>query len=240
MSSGTALPWLVLFDIDGTLLKCGPQIHDIFASSLVDTFGTAGPISSYSFAGRTDYGIVRDLMSAAGLAEQAIRERLGAFEDLYVERLEARLDGDRMSVLPGVLALLERMAAREDVALGLLTGNFERGAWIKLSRVGLDRYFPFGAFGDGVAERSELPPVALSRARGLLGARPDVSRVLIVGDSVLDVVCARDNGIRCVAVATGFATRRELGEAGADCVVRDLSEVEGCHEVFAPMAVRGE
>lgn len=229
-------PWLVLFDIDGTLLKCGPQIRHIFRSALEDSFGTAGPIADYDFAGRTDHGIVLDLMSLAGLEETVIHDRLAAFERLYIARLEERLDAKRMSALPGVPDLLERLESREDVVVGLLTGNFERGARIKLSRLGLDRFFPFGAFGDGVALRSELPPVALERARRVCRIEFDVSRVLIVGDSVLDVRCARVHGIRSIAVATGFTTREELREAGADCVAEDLLDAERCHHVFGPVS----
>lgn len=228
----SAAPWLVLFDIDGTLLRCGPQIRDIFQSALEDTYGTAGPIDSYSFAGRTDHGIVYDLLLAAGLEASAIHDRRAAFETLYLERLEERLDGALMTVLPGVPDLLQRLSARQDVLLGLLTGNLERGAAIKLSRLGLAGYFSLGAYGDGVARRSDLPPVALERARHLNGVEIDRSRVLIIGDSVLDVQCAHDHDIRCVAVTTGYATRQELQKAGADWIVADLLEVERCHRVF--------
>ncbi len=159
-------PWLALFDIDGTLLTCGPQIRDIFASALEDVFGTTGPVADYSFAGRTDHGIVLDLMTAAGLRRSGVLERMADFEELYVGRLAERLDPAGMGLMPGVPELLRVMTERSDVFLGLLTGNFERGARIKLDRVGLDTYFEFGAFGDGAVERSELPPRALERARG--------------------------------------------------------------------------
>ena len=104
MSSRT---WLVLFDIDGTLIRCGPQIRDIFGGSLLDCFGTMGAIEGYSFAGRTDHGIVHDLMVGAGMPEEDVLERLPGFRDLYLSRLEEQLDASRMRVLPGVLELLE-------------------------------------------------------------------------------------------------------------------------------------
>lgn len=231
-----AIPRLILFDIDGTLLRCGPQIRDIFGSSLVDVFGTAGPLATYNFAGRTDHGIVLDLMAEAGIGRQVVFERIDDFQELYVERLEERLDGDLMSLMPGVLDLLGRLERREGVLLGLLTGNFERGARIKLGRLDLDRFFAFGAFGDGASHRSELPPVALEQARARFGLEIDSRRVLIVGDSVLDVVCARQHGIPSLAVATGFTTRRELEAAGADWVAGDLIEAERRHALFeAPL-----
>ena len=232
LSGAAPSPWLVLFDIDGTLLKCGPQIRDIFYGALEATFGTAGPIADYDFAGRTDHGIVLDLMSAAGFGEAEILGRLGEFADLYIERLDARLDPAGMRRMPGVPELLERLSRRADVLLGLLTGNFERGARIKLARVGLDRFFTFGAFGDGAAVRSMLPPVALERARReRVGI--EVERVLIVGDSVLDVECARAHGLCSLAVATGYTTAQRLAAAGADLVVADLLEAERSHPLFA-------
>ena len=226
-------PRLALFDIDGTLIRCGPQIRAIFQSALEDTFGTAGPIDTYNFAGRTDFGIVCDLLTAAGLERARVVERMSAFERLYLERLDERLEASRMTLLPGVRALLEELSGRSDVLLGLLTGNFERGARIKLSRLGLDGYFPFGAYGDRVPDRRDLPPVALERASDLHRVRCVAERTLIIGDSVLDVDCARQHGIRCVAVTTGFATREELVDAGADCVLNDLTEVDRCGDFLA-------
>ena len=236
MRSTSADPRLILFDIDGTLLKCGPQIRAIFASSLVDVFGTAGPLETYDFAGRTDHGIVLDLMTEAGIGRPVFCDRIDDFEELYVGRLEESLDGDLMSLMPGVLDLLERLERREDVLLGLLTGNFERGARIKLERLDLSWFFAFGAFGDGAAHRSQLPPVALEQARVRFHLEIDSRRVLIVGDSVLDVTCARQHGIPSLAVATGFTTRLELEAAGADWVAGDLIEAERCHALFeAPL-----
>lgn len=217
---------LFLFDIDGTLLKCGPQIREIFESALVEVFGTAGPIDSYDFAGKTDHGIVGDLMRSAGLEPERTQGLRPVFQRLYLERLEERLDGRRMRLMPGLPAVLERLAARSDVALGLLTGNFAEGARIKLSRLGLEHFFPFGAFGDEVASRLDLPPLALERARISLGEPVAPENAVVVGDSVLDVACAQAHGLGCIAVTTGFATRDELVSAGAEWVVEDLLEAE--------------
>jgi phosphoglycolate phosphatase-like HAD superfamily hydrolase len=224
----------VLFDIDGTLLKCGPQIRDIFQSSLEEAYGRGVRLDGYSFAGRTDHGIVHDLLAAAGLDEEAVEERIEIFERLYLARLEERLDASLMTLLPGVAELLQALAGRHDVLLGLLTGNLERGARIKLSRVGIDGYFPFGAFGDRVARRSDLPPLALERARAAHGAAIERSRVVIVGDSVLDVRCALDNGLRCLAVTTGFTSREELLGAGARWVADDLRAARLAEALAAP------
>jgi len=127
-----------------------------------------------------------------------------------------------MRLLPGVVEILERLAPREDITLALLTGNWEPGARTKLSRFDLNRFFPFGAFGCDGVDRSDLPPVALDRAERLLGRRFLPEEALIIGDSLYDVSCARDNGIPVLAVATGRTPAEALEEAGADWVIPDL------------------
>jgi phosphoglycolate phosphatase len=213
---------LVLFDIDGTLLSCGPQVRPLFAGALVEVFGTAGDVDAYDFTGRTDPGIVLDLLTAAGVPESVVRERLPRMRELYTGRLAAALDRKGMTLLPGVVEILERLAAREEVVAALLTGNWKPGADAKLSRFDLNRYFPFGAFGcDGVG-RSELPPVALDRAERWTGRRFRPEETLIVGDSVHDVSCAHAHGIPCLAVCTGRTTAEALRAAAADWIVPDL------------------
>jgi phosphoglycolate phosphatase-like HAD superfamily hydrolase len=218
---------LVLFDIDGTLLDCGPQVRPIFASALVEVFGTAGDVDGYNFAGRTDPWIVLDLMTAAGVPEGEAREKLPRMRELYLERLSGVLDRQGMRLLPGVEETLEKLAARDDVVLALLTGNWEPGARAKLSRFDLNRFFDFGAFGCDGVDRSDLPPVALDRAEQAVGRRFQPADALIVGDSIHDVSCARAHGIPCLAVATGRTPPEALRQAGADWVVPDLHAAAG-------------
>jgi phosphoglycolate phosphatase-like HAD superfamily hydrolase len=215
---------LVLFDIDGTLLSCGPQVRPLFASALVEVFGTAGEVDAFDFTGRTDPGIVLDLITGAGLPEALVRERLPRMRSLYTERLDRQLDRREMVLLPGVVEILERLIRREDVVTALLTGNWEPGAKAKLSRFDLGRYFAFGAFGCDGVDRSELPPVALDRAERATGRRFRPEDVLIVGDSVHDVSCARAHGISCLAVGTGRTPGDVLQAAGADWVIGDLRQ----------------
>lgn len=196
----------------------------LFASALEEVFGTAGGLEAYDFTGKMDPRIVMDLMTAAGVPETVVRERLPRMRSLYTGRLEEGLRREGMELLPGVVEILERLAAREDVALALLTGNWEPGARTKLSRFDLNRFFPFGAFGCDGVDRSELPPVALDRAERALGRRFRPEETLIVGDSLHDVSCARANGIPSLAVATGWTPAQSLRSAGADWVVADLRE----------------
>jgi phosphoglycolate phosphatase-like HAD superfamily hydrolase len=212
---------LVLFDVDGTLVDCCGQTRAPFAAALEEIYGTTGDLDHYDFSGRTDPQIVLELMAGAGIARERAAGRLPAMRARYLEALERDLDPSRVRLLPGVAALVEALGARGDLAIGLLTGNWRRGAEIKLATHGLDRHFAFGAFGDDAVERDRLPPFALTRARQRHGVDFAPERTLIVGDSPLDVACARAHGLRCLAVATGHTPAERL--AGAERVVADLT-----------------
>ncbi|HEX6861804.1 MAG TPA: HAD family hydrolase [Thermoanaerobaculia bacterium] len=215
---------LVLFDIDGTLVNCGPQVRPLFASALVEVFGTAGDLDGYEFAGKTDPRIVLDLITGAGISREEILAGMPRMRALYLDRLERALDRRGMQLLPGVEDLLEGLARRDDVVLALLTGNWEPGARSKLSRFDLNRFFAFGAFGCDGIDRSDLPPVALDRAEREVGRRFRPEETLIIGDSLFDISCAQANGIACLAVATGRTPPDALRAAGADWVIPDLRE----------------
>jgi phosphoglycolate phosphatase-like HAD superfamily hydrolase len=130
----------------------------------------------------------------------------------YLEELEIRTIPERVRLMPGVVELLEGLRGRPDVVMGLLTGNIEPGARIKLGARKLNHYFPFGAFGSDSSNRVELPPVAIARARELYGHEFVGREVVIIGDSVWDVRCAAPYGATTIAVSTGV-TKREALEA---------------------------
>jgi len=141
----------------------------------------------------------------------------------YLARLEGALRPERMRLLPGIAELVAALAASGEVALGLLTGNWERGARIKLAPFDLNRYFPFGAFGDDQLDRRDLPPVAWREAVRHTARAFAPEETLIVGDSLLDVSCAHAHEARVLAVATGWTSAEDLRAAGADWVVDDLA-----------------
>jgi len=217
---------LLLFDVDGTLLSCGSQVRGWIEQALTAAFGRDVPVDGYAFAGKTDDRIFRELAVRAGLAEDAVERGLPEARRRYLEALEGGLRAEEMILLPGVLPLLEALAVRSEIALGLLTGNWEPGARSRLARFDLNRFFEFGAFSEGQTHRPALVPIALERAHSAVGHVFSARDTWIIGDSILDVECAREHGIRCLAVATGQATVEELSAAGADQVCHNLGSYE--------------
>lgn len=213
---------LLLFDIDGTLLRCGPQVRPIFVGALEEVYGACGSLDGYEFSGKTDPQIVLELMRDVGFNDDEILARLPSMRTLYAERLERDLQLEGMLLLPGVESLLNRLVDGGELAVGLLTGNWQPCAHSKLSRFDLSRFFAFGAFGDDATARRDLVPIALGRAAALHGRSFAPEETLIIGDSVRDVDCARASGVASLAVSTGFTPRDQLVAAGADWVFDDL------------------
>lgn len=217
---------LVLFDIDGTLLSIAARELNVFALALEQVYGSAGDHESYSFAGKTDHQIAFELLSSTGRTQGEIEAGLSEMRACYFELLEEMLAASSMEILPGVVELLDELERDTSVVLGLQTGNWETAAELKLTRFGLERYFRVGAFGDGHLDRQSLPAAARQRTRERLGHEVDLRRSVVVGDTVLDVACARAWDMPSVGVATGSASQEELREAGADLVVGDLGELD--------------
>lgn len=222
---------LFLFDIDGTLVDCGGQARNAFADALQHVMGTTGGLSHYDFSGKLDPRIVTDLLTGMGLSREEALRRMPDVRAEYLHRLERDLHVEKMRLLPGISELLDALMARDDVSLGLLTGNWETGGRIKIGRYDLNRYFPFGSFGDDGFDRNELPPIAMGRAATLHGRNFAVQDTIIVGDSILDVACARAHGIRCLAVATGKTSMDDLAATGPAWLEEDLS-AGTLHEAF--------
>jgi phosphoglycolate phosphatase len=218
---------LVLFDIDGTILSSDGAAPRAFRRALETVFGTSGPVSGYSFAGRTDPQIARDLLTMAGLPEEHILNGLPDVWELYTTILAQEFRKVRATVYPGVRELLDRLEhAREDAVLGLLTGNVAEGARLKLESAGIDfDRFRVGAFGSDHHDRRELPEVAIDRAERALGHRFLGKSVVIIGDTPHDIACGEHLGVRTLAVATGSYSVEELTRCGPDVVFEDLSDI---------------
>jgi phosphoglycolate phosphatase-like HAD superfamily hydrolase len=211
-----------LFDIDGTLLASGGAGKAAMEAALQAEFGLEAIRVHVPYSGRTDRAIGRDLLEAHGTAGSP--ENWQRLRDAYLGRLPECLQRHRGRVLPGIAALLERLAAGGNVALGLLTGNVRAGARLKLGHYGLWHHFAFGGFGDEHFERDDVAREALAVLRRHLDGAVRLDRVWVIGDTPLDVRCARAIGANAVAVATGWHSREELEAAEPDLLLTDLSD----------------
>ena len=214
---------LILFDIDGTLLSTNGQAGKAIGIAMRETFGTAGPIERFAFSGKTDPQIVYELLAAAGIPRTEVEPRLPEVFDRYCVHLASMLSRSNTHALEGVREVLDALAGRHGVAVGLLTGNILPGAEIKLRAVGLDGRFGVGAFGSDEEDRNRLVPVARRRARERWGDAFSGTDTVVVGDAEADVLCARAGGARAVAVATGRTQREALEALAPDALLDSLA-----------------
>ena len=218
------MPHLILFDIDGTLVLTGGAGSRAMTRAFRDVFLVDDAFRGIPMPGRTDPHIVADAVARAGLTPDGAL--LSRFRERYGECLREaiREPGPRKGVLPGVRPLLGALYARPDVFLALLTGNYADAARVKLEYFDLWRYFSCGAYGDEAPDRQQLVPIAVERARACGAHAAALERVVVVGDTPLDVACAHSAGAIAVGVATGGHSTRELAGSGADVVFEDLSD----------------
>jgi len=227
---------VVLFDIDGTLLASGGVGRRAMEGALLAHFGTTGP-AGYRYDGKTDRQIARESMRHAGFADADIDERMESLLADYLVRLEVSVASGTHGVRThvGIPELLDALQARDDVLLGLLTGNVAPGAALKLRAAGLaPERFRVGAFGSDHEDRPELPAIAQRRAVELLGHDVLGASVVIVGDTPADVHCGRGIGARAVAVATGHYSVVDLAAHAPHAVLADFADLDAslgaiCH-----------
>ncbi len=215
---------LVLFDIDGTLMDSGGAGTKSLNLAFEDLFSVRDAFKGIPMAGKTDIQIIREGLRKNGISSG--NGNVGLFTDRYVEHLKREIENPGKHLKPGIRKALEFMRGVGDVSLGLLTGNIERGARIKLGSFGLNSFFPFGAFGDDHEDRNKLLPVAVERFRSLCRKDIDYRDCVVIGDTPRDVECAKIYGAYAVAVATGPYVYDSLVAAGADMVLRDISEMD--------------
>jgi phosphoglycolate phosphatase len=222
------MPRLILFDIDGTLVLTGGAGIRAMNRAGEDVLGIGNLLDGIPVAGRTDWIILHDALKNAG--HDLDEDLFGRMRDAHIRYLREEIlaAGDGVKdVMPGIRELLDLLRTRDDAFLGLLTGNFEEAARIKLGHFGLWDYFRCGAFGDDAADRNALVPFAVDRAREFgIGsfAYPDV---VVIGDTPYDVECAKAVGALPVAVATGNYGVEALRATGAPIVLEDLSDADG-------------
>jgi phosphoglycolate phosphatase-like HAD superfamily hydrolase len=221
---------VILFDVDGTLIKTvrRGEYRGLIHAMLLDIFGTCGRISEVDFAGKTDLAIYREALDGEGITIPMIRERLPLVEAATVEILnQLSSTGEVFRLCSGVLELLEALSADRRFLPSLVTGNVEKLAEAKLRVAGIWHYFlSRGAFGSDDEERDHLPAIAAERINAQLGFALAPERFIIVGDTPRDISCARHFGARVVAVASGTHTVEQLKKYSPDALLTDLSDTE--------------
>lgn len=222
---------LVLFDIDGTLVDCGKVPKRAFMRALEIVFGSFGIAEKYNFSGRTDVQIASDVMTGAGFDGETVSEKMPAVLAHYLEHLNENLKPDHVTIKPGIRDVLDRLVSEKNACVGLLTGNIEKGAVIKLDRAGLGSYFSsngslFGAFGSDSMDRYDLPAIAAQKAQASFGETFSGKQIVVIGDSIHDVLCGKALNVRSIAVATGWTSEPDLRAGDPDDFFTDFSETD--------------
>jgi phosphoglycolate phosphatase len=215
---------LILFDIDGTLIRTGGAGVKAFARTFASEFKVTDGFERLKFAGRTDTGLVREFFSFHHI--EPTHENLQRFFQHYVFWLDLLLKECPGEVCPGVWELIHGLQALPQAPLlGLLTGNIRLGAEIKLRRYNLWEVFQTGAFGDEHEDRSQIAALARERGSRILGRELQGEEVLVIGDTPLDIHCAKAIRAKVLAVASGGAELAELKRHQPDWAIPDLRAI---------------
>jgi phosphoglycolate phosphatase-like HAD superfamily hydrolase len=214
--------YVLLFDIDGTLLASGGAGKAAMERALTSAFRVPDDTADIPFSGRTDRAIARDLFHLYAIEDN--QENWRHFLEAYLLHLPSSLVQHKGRILPGIGAFLKYLQQREDVEVGLLTGNVREGARLKLSHYGLFHHFAFGGYGDQHFHREQVAHDALRSLHEHLNGAVDCDKVWVIGDTPLDVRCARSIGARALAVATGWHSYEILAGESPDLVLTDLAD----------------
>ncbi len=228
---------LLLFDIDGTLIRSNRAGRLAMRAALEELFGTAGPIDTYSMGGKTDARIITDLLTVIGIPPSKIEAQLPTIYDCMAEKSAEIYPDKGILHCAGVQELLAELSTHQEVLLGLLTGNARQTAALKLVAAGIDvKQFRVGAYGSEATDRNLLPAIAMQRANvlannvldsnSLAGARFTGDNTIIIGDTPADILCARAGKATAVAVATGWHATETLAQYNPDFLFENLTDIE--------------
>jgi len=213
-----------LFDIDGTLIHSGGAGKAAMLAALADEFGIGLGCEGVPFSGRTDRSIGRDIFRLHGIPDT--EDSWQRFRSAYLAHLPACLASHPGRVLPGISSLIEELDGRGSIALGLLTGNLREGARLKLGHYELWHRFAFGGYGDLHFDRDDVAREAMQALEQHLTSCPRPEEIWVIGDTPLDIRCARAIGARVAAVTTGWHSREELAASRPDILLADFSDPE--------------
>jgi len=220
---------LALFDIDGTLITTGHAGMRAYYRALDSVFNVSVDGELINPDGKTDPIIARELLACAGLGHrwsEGEKEALFASYLSYLgqEMSKAKAEG-QMRVLPGVVNILETLSRQPDFALGLVTGNLETGAQIKLENAGLSHFFHFGGYGSDSEDRTSLTRAAMERGRQFVAPHP-VEAAFVIGDTPLDIIHGHAAGACVIAVASGRYSLCDLDPHMPELLIPDLTEAD--------------
>jgi phosphoglycolate phosphatase len=220
---------LVLFDVDGTLITTGHAGMRAYYRAFESVFDVRVEGEPIRPDGKTDPLIARELLTHFSLANRwsdALRDALFALYLKYLEEeMQRAKEHGRIQILPGVVSLLETLSNQRDFAVGLVTGNLEKGAYIKLEKAGLRKYFAFGGYGSDSEDRTNLTRIGIQRGVGFV-APALVDGVFVIGDTPLDILHGHAAGARVIAVGSARYSIADLEPHRPDLVVRDLTQVD--------------
>lgn len=215
---------LLLWDIDGTLLMSKGATREAKAQAMIEVFGVDGEVRTHNFGGKTDWRILHEVLADTDFTSEDIGERMARYEVLFAEKLAAVIGNFDVEALPSALDIVTGLRERDDIMQGIVTGNSSATAPIKLRAAGFDPdWFTVGAYGSEAEDRNDLPKLALQRAIDVAGHDIAPEDVIIIGDTIADVECARALGAVAVIVYTGFAERDALIAAQPDYALDDLT-----------------
>ncbi|MBI5326589.1 MAG: HAD hydrolase-like protein [Ignavibacteriae bacterium] len=224
---------LVLFDIDGTILIYKKYFsRKVFISIIKEVFGKELQISMLpGFSGMTDLQILKNICSIINIPETELNNNIRVIWTKLLAEFKKLSNPDCIELLPGVIELINLLSDDNNIHLGLLTGNFKENAYLKLSVFDLEKYFPFGAFGCDSDSRNNLPEIAIKRANAFYHFDNfSTDNTIIIGDSPMDIECAKANNIPVVSVATGVFSVNQLTEYKPDFIFENFSDYKKVYE----------
>lgn len=213
-----------LFDIDGTLINSGGAGGAAMLAAFAEEFGASDFRHDIQAAGRTDRAIALDVFKAFGLTmDEPSYDR---YLEAYLRHLPIQLRQRSGVVLPGIAESLSALSQAPEMALGLLTGNLQRGAYLKLEHFELHQYFDFGGFGDRHLSRNEVARDAFRTIKTRFGSDLDPDDIWVIGDTPADIECGRAINARTLAVSTGIYSYDELAACDPDVLLEDLTDLK--------------
>lgn len=218
---------LVLFDIDETMITSDGAGRRAISKVLKDRYDIDPATIKLSMSGKTDPQILTEIMTEAGIEKKEIESSIPSMIEEYLIHLETEIRETKNYIVhDGVEEILAALATMDNAFLGLLTGNVERGARMKLERFKLNHHFPLGAYGSDSASRLDLPHVAKQRADEHFKTTFEPREIVVIGDSIFDVLCAKHYGAVSLAVNSGRTTREDLEAQNPDHLFPTLADTQ--------------